>query len=57
MGNALFQQARAFVEKARVSKDTKSIAVAKNALTSAYANCTNAERVQLREMQEVLDTL
>lgn len=57
MGNQLFRQARDFVEKARVSKDIHSIEVAKNALSSAYANSTTAEKEQLREMQIVIDSL
>lgn len=57
MGNQLFQQARDFVEKARVTRDTHSIEVAKNALSSAYANSTTAEKVQLRDMQTILDSL
>ncbi|WP_339149613.1 MULTISPECIES: DUF3813 domain-containing protein [unclassified Sutcliffiella] len=34
--------------------DSNSMSVAKNALSSAYANSTEAEKVQLRELQEEL---
>lgn len=57
MGNQLFQQARDFVEKAKISRDSSAIEVARNALSSAYANSTTAEKVQLREMQKIIDTL
>ncbi len=34
--------------------DSNSMSVAKNALSSAYANSNDAEKVQLRELQEEL---
>lgn len=64
MGNQLFQKARESVALAKqVSNGTTSIdasrayEVAKNALSSAYANSTNAEKEQLRIMQQELDQL
>jgi hypothetical protein len=59
MANNLFQQARQFVDEALhethdSSKDT--VAIAKNALSSAYANSTDAERAQLAELQEQLES-
>ncbi|WP_110929066.1 DUF3813 domain-containing protein [Bacillus massiliglaciei] len=59
MGNKLFQEARHFVEKALHSSGShekdETASIAKNALSSAYANSTNAEKEQLRELQEKLD--
>ncbi|HLU23677.1 DUF3813 domain-containing protein [Lederbergia graminis] len=62
--NRLFQEARHFVEIAEEAfasgskKDkSKAISVAKNALSSAYANSTVAEQKQLREFQDALDKL
>ncbi|KAA0546494.1 DUF3813 domain-containing protein [Bacillus sp. BGMRC 2118] len=64
MGNQLFQKARETVAIAMQASSgnssvdqQKSIDVAKNALTSAYANSTDAEKVQLRQMQDQLDQL
>jgi hypothetical protein len=61
MGNQLFQSAREAVmnvvnEKHDSSSEhnTNSIDAAKNALSSAYANSTEAEKKQLRELQEQL---
>jgi hypothetical protein len=51
MGNRLFQEARDFTEQATINKDPQSIETAKNAISSAYANSTDAEKVQLRELQ------
>ncbi|MEH6944748.1 DUF3813 domain-containing protein [Bacillus sp. JJ722] len=60
MANKLFQEARRFVNEA-VNADTLSreeaIAKAKNALSSAYANTSTAEKLQLRDMQAELDSL
>lgn len=59
MGNQLFQKARKFVDEALRSGQGGNSAdtdeIAKNALSSAYANASNAEREQLRELQEKLD--
>lgn len=58
MTNKLFQQARKFVEEA-VNGDhdqEKTMEIAKNALSSAYANSTEAEQVQLRELQNKLES-
>ncbi|KHD85911.1 DUF3813 domain-containing protein [Heyndrickxia ginsengihumi] len=64
MANRLYQQARQYVELAKETAangtdyETKeTIAKAKNALSSAYANTTVAEQKQLRELQAELDTL
>ena len=60
MGNQLFQQARDFVENAKRTDPLNredAIARAKNALSSAYANSTTAEELQLRDMQAELDSL
>ncbi|MBS4218024.1 DUF3813 domain-containing protein [Bacillus sp. FJAT-49711] len=65
MGNRLFQEARDFVEHAEelfltggsTEEKEKALQVAKNALSSAYANTTFAEQEQLREYQAVLDRL
>lgn len=64
MGNQLFQKARETVAIAKQSSTgngsvdpQKALNVAKNALTSAYANSTDAEKVQLRELQQELDQL
>ncbi|MFX3624101.1 MAG: DUF3813 domain-containing protein [Ectobacillus sp.] len=59
MGNMLFQQARDAVTKAVQCTDSAEqqelTAKAKNALSSAYANSTTAEKTQLREMQQQLE--
>ncbi|MFJ7745693.1 DUF3813 domain-containing protein [Peribacillus sp. NPDC097295] len=58
MGNKLFQQAREFVDEALHSEqdgDQKTVEIAKNALSSANANTNNAEKEQLRELQEKLE--
>ncbi|GER65752.1 hypothetical protein BpJC7_21800 [Weizmannia acidilactici] len=64
MANRLFRQARQFVELAKETaakgtdeEKTETIQKAKNALSSAYANSTLAEKVQLREMQDELGKL
>ncbi|MFB6587811.1 DUF3813 domain-containing protein [Bacillus thuringiensis] len=61
MGNLLFQQARDAVENAvSCSSGTEQqdlVYIAKNALQSAYANSSTAEKVQLREMQEQLQNI
>ncbi|AGN35703.1 DUF3813 domain-containing protein [Bacillus paralicheniformis] len=59
MRNELFQMAKAAVHEAEASTDSgekaKAVARAKNALSSAYANSTDAERRQLHDLQEQLD--
>ncbi|KIY23240.1 MULTISPECIES: DUF3813 domain-containing protein [Mesobacillus] len=60
MGNRLFQEARKAVELAETAKPAEqsaAISTAENALSSAYANTTNAEREQLRSFQDELNTL
>ncbi|KAB2337183.1 DUF3813 domain-containing protein [Cytobacillus depressus] len=60
MGNRLFQEARQFVNSAKSafpSEQASAVAVAQNALSSAYANSTRAEQAQLAEMQAELDQL
>ncbi|MBM7649084.1 hypothetical protein JOC78_002037 [Bacillus ectoiniformans] len=54
MGNRLFQEARNFVNQATASREQKDIDIAKNSLSSAYANSTLAEQKQLSELQEQL---
>lgn len=59
MANRLFQEAREFVEHVMHSERNedyeKSVDIAKNALSSAFANSTDAEKLQLRELQEKLE--
>ncbi|MGW6301476.1 DUF3813 domain-containing protein [Peribacillus butanolivorans] len=59
MGNKLFQKAREFVEEALHSEHDgdkqKTEEIAKNALSSAFANTNEAEKEQLRELQEELE--
>lgn len=60
MGNLLFQEARRFVEmavSAGPGERESAVEKAKNALSSAYANSTIAEKNQLHEMQNELDKL
>lgn len=60
MGNQLFQEARRFVEMARSASPADrqtAMEKAKNALSSAYANSTIAEKSQLHEMQDELDKI
>lgn len=64
MGNRLFQQARDAVHEATIASKNgqsaereRTVNIAKNALSSAYANSTISEQKQLRELQEQLDTL
>ena len=71
MGNPLFQQARKAVAKAKEERTERAIAVAKakaeptehaiavakNTLSSAFANANDAERRQLHDLQDELDTL
>ena len=59
MGNNLFQKAREFVEEALHSEHDgdqhKTEEIAKNALSSAFANTNEAEKEQLRELQQELE--
>ncbi|RFU62166.1 DUF3813 domain-containing protein [Peribacillus glennii] len=59
MGNKLFQQARTAVKNvlhANNKAETEDkVSIAKNALSSAYANSTPAEQEQLREFQQQLE--
>ncbi|PFJ17913.1 hypothetical protein COD67_16620 [Bacillus cereus] len=61
MGNLLFQRARDAVVSAiscsSGSEQQELVHRAKNALQSAYANSSTAEKVQLREMQEQLQNI
>ncbi|MBY0600283.1 DUF3813 domain-containing protein [Bacillus bingmayongensis] len=61
MGNLLFRQARDAVSDAvSCSSGTEQqelVYRAKNALQSAYANSSTAEKVQLREMQQQLQNI
>lgn len=64
MGNRLFQEARKAVMQAKQSANDqadieldRAIAIAKNALSSAYAHSNTAEKTQLRQFQEELDQL
>jgi hypothetical protein len=58
MGNRLFKEARRFVEMANTASPAErpeAVEKAKNALSSAYANSTSAEQLQLHEMQNELE--
>lgn len=59
MGNQLFQQARHHVEQFLHANDPaekqEKLGVAKNAVSSAYANTTPAEQACLREFQQQLE--
>jgi hypothetical protein len=63
MGNQLFQKAREAVQIAKQavneqhSESEKAINVAKNALSSAFANSTMTEKRQLHQLQDELDQL
>lgn len=64
MGNQLFQQAResvAIAEQAQAGQvdlcPIEAMNVAKNALSSAFANSTTAEKKQLHNLQDRLDQL
>jgi hypothetical protein len=64
MGNQLFQKAREAVSLAKQASNgsdtldpNQSVNVAKNALSSAFANSTDAEKEQLRMMQQELDEI
>lgn len=55
--NKLFQEARHFVNQALNHSSPEAIDIAKNALSSAYANSTFAQQRQLRLLQEELDRI
>ncbi|KAA6453339.1 DUF3813 domain-containing protein [Bacillus swezeyi] len=64
MRNELFQMAKTAVQEAETvantaeaSEQMKAIERAKNAVSSAYANSTDAERRELHTLQEQLDKL
>ncbi|MCY8041230.1 DUF3813 domain-containing protein [Bacillus spizizenii] len=64
MRNELFQQAKSFVQHAIMvtngfeeGDQEQAILRAKNAVSSAYANSTDAERQQLHQFQDQLDKL
>ncbi|AEV18161.1 DUF3813 domain-containing protein [Geobacillus sp. G4] len=64
MGNRLFQEARKAVAQAKQAANgeidmnvDRAIAIAKNALSSAYAHSNTAEKAQLRQFQAELDEL
>lgn len=61
MGNLLFQQARDAVSNAiscsSGNEQQELVYRAKNALRSAYAHSSTAEKVQLREMQQQLQSI
>lgn len=60
MGDRLFQEARksvALAKNATGSGQHEAIERARNALSSAYANSTTAQKLQLRELQNELDQL
>lgn len=58
MGNQLFREASKWVNEAtNRNADPEVIAKAKNALSSAYANSNNAEKQQLRDLQDQLEQM
>lgn len=64
MTNQLFQQAREAVAYANSvasgsmqGDKNEAVMKAKNALSSAFANSTDAERAQLREFQQMIDSI
>nr|WGD70807.1 DUF3813 domain-containing protein [Bacillus subtilis] len=64
MRNELFQQAKSFVQQAVMvtngfeeGDQEQAILRAKNAVSSAYANSTDAERQQSHQFQNQLDKL
>ncbi len=60
MSNRIYQDARKFVDLAKnsgTSEQSDAISKAKNALSSAYANSTIAEKEQLQVLQKELDGL
>jgi hypothetical protein len=60
MGNRLFQEARKAVEIAKTAQPAEhddAIYTAENALSSAYANTSIAEKEQLRSFQDELNSI
>lgn len=60
MSNRLFQDAQKFVDLAKncpSDEQHAALSKAKNALSSAYANSTIAEKEQLQGLQKELDAL
>jgi hypothetical protein len=57
MSNRLFEDARKFVDVAKNSYSEEALLKAKNAVRSAYANSTTAEKEQLQELQKELEQL
>ncbi|MEK3887415.1 DUF3813 domain-containing protein [Bacillus sp. FSL K6-3431] len=65
MRDRLFAEARHFVEEAQLKASTnsephdqaKALDIAKNAVSSSFANSTFAQQRQLREFQDTLDRL
>lgn len=65
MRDKLFEEARHFVEQAQLKASENSdphdqaqaIDIAKNAVSSAFANSTFAQQRQLQEFQHTLDRL
>jgi hypothetical protein len=59
MGNRLFQEAKKAVQLAHGEGTDKQAAIgrAENALTSAFANSTLAEKQQLHQYQDELDSI
>ncbi|MCD7034943.1 DUF3813 domain-containing protein [Metabacillus sp. GX 13764] len=58
MGNKLFQKAREMVRKAENSEaGSQTAEKAQNALSSAYAQSSDAERGQLKSLQDDLNQL
>lgn len=60
MGNRLFQEAKKAVELARNSGENDrqgAVNRAENALSSAFANSTLAEKQQLHHYQDELDSI
>ncbi|KPD35900.1 hypothetical protein AN475_12470 [Bacillus amyloliquefaciens] len=62
MRNELFSQAKSFVQQAVMiangfedGDQEKAVSRAKNAVSSAYANSTDAERQQLHQFQDQLE--
>lgn len=57
MGNKLFQLAKEAVYLAETTSNSEDIEKAKNQISSAFANSTSAEQMQLQELQQRLDQL
>ncbi|WP_053361859.1 DUF3813 domain-containing protein [Bacillus sp. FJAT-27251] len=59
MGNRLFQEAREAVKLAQEAGTGQQAAIsrAENALSSAFANSTLAEKQQLHQYQDELDSI